>query len=451
MKHFFQPGQPVFSAKAPGRLDVMGGIADYSGSLLLQMPIRETTEVNIQKRKDDVIHLLTYHDNKAESFSVNIPDLRKKTLQEAGAYIRSIPGGDWAVYPLGCLLILYKEKKIPLQGLSIAIQSSVPWGKGVSSSAALEIATMHALQKAFRIKFKNEELPVLAQMAENMVAAAPCGLMDQLSSHFGVKNKLLPLVCQPHAVYEPVSIPRAIAFTGIDSGIRHAVSGASYADVRTAAFMCYSMIARQEGCTYKELLQAKSSGDWSRLPFGGFLSNIPVEKFEADFKKQIPPAISGAAFKKQFRVSIDPITAIDDKKIYKLLICGSHPVYENHRIKEFKHLLENFSRSKNKRDLLVRMGRLMLQSHQSYSDVGLGNPFTDEIVSQAMKAGHRNGVFGARITGGGNGGTVCILHSGTEGKKSVRSIHEQMEKKMKRKLYLFTGSADGALQLNHKK
>src|SRR5678815_1616432 len=242
MKDFFSTNDSIISATAPGRMDVMGGIADYSGSLLLQMPIKQTTTVNIQMRDDDVFNFRTQiAKNKTEDFTIHISDVKERSLEEAGMIIRSLKGGDWAVYVLGCFLVLQKEKSIALTGANVFIESKVPWGKGVSSSAALEVATMNALNHLYQLSLGKEELALLAQMAENLVAGAPCGLMDQLSSHLGQKNKLLPLICQPHLVDKAISIPRGINFSGIDSGVRHAVSGASYSDVRAAAFMSYSI------------------------------------------------------------------------------------------------------------------------------------------------------------------------------------------------------------------
>jgi L-arabinokinase len=449
MNDFFLTKEEIISATAPGRMDVMGGIADYSGSLLLQMPIRQTTTVSIQKRNDEVFHLRTQLSSKKISdFKINISDIKDRSPIEAGKIIRSMPGGDWAVYVLGCFIILHQENKIELIGTNVFIQSKVPWGKGVSSSAALEIATMNALNQLYGLSLEKVELPVLAQQAENFVAAAPCGLMDQLSSHLGQKNKLLPLICQPHQIGKPISIPRNIYFTGIDSGIRHAVSGASYSDVRTAAFMCYTIIALNEGATFEELDHARTSGDWSKIPYKGFLANIPVSVFKEKYISILPVEISGKDFLLQYRVSIDTVARIEELKTYKPLVCGSHPVYENERINEFSVLLKNFRKEKEKELALQRMGELMLQSHKSYSLVGLGNEFTDEIVHMVTSAGKDAGVFGARISGGGNGGTVVILNYGKQGKNTVKEIYRRYKTKMKRKLFLFNGSSHGAFYLN---
>lgn len=449
MNDFFSSNDSVISATAPGRMDVMGGIADYSGSLLLQMPIKQTTTVSIQMRDDGVFNFRTQvTKSKTEDFTIHLSSVKDRSLADAGMIIKSTKGGDWAVYVLGCLLVLQKERGVSLTGASVFIESKVPWGKGVSSSAALEVATMNALNQFYNLSLGKEELAVLAQMAENLVAGAPCGLMDQLSSHLGQKNKLLPLICQPHQVEKPITIPVGIRFSGIDSGVRHAVSGASYADVRAAAFMSYTMIASNEGASFEELSHARISGDWSWLPYKGFLANIPVSMFQAKYGLLLPQEISGKDFLDQYRVSIDTVTTIDPTKIYRPAVCGSHPVYENARVNEFKVLLKNFKKQDDKQSSLIQMGKLMFASHESYSTVGLGNEFTDKIVNMVRDAGAAKGIYGARVSGGGNGGTVCILSYGKEGKNSVKEIYSRYKKELKRKLFLFSGSSHGAYKLN---
>jgi L-arabinokinase len=304
------------------------------------------------------------------------------------------------------------------------------------------------LGQLYKLSLEREELAVLAQMAENHVAGAPCGLMDQLSSHLGQKNKLLPLICQPHQVDKAISIPRGINFSGIDSGVRHSVSGASYSDVRAAAFMSYTMIALYEGATVEELDQARTNGDWGKLPFKGFLANIPVSLLEKKYITLLPGEISGKDFLAQYKISIDTVTNIVEDKVYKPAVCGSHPVYENARVNEFKNLLKNFKKQEDKQESLKRIGNLMMQSHDSYSAVGLGNEYTDKIVEMIRDAGPANGVFGARVSGGGNGGTVCILSYGKEGKNAVKEIYRKYKQIKKQKLFFFSGSSHGAYSLN---
>ena len=76
----------------------------------------------------------------------------------------------------------------------------------------------------------------LCQVAENRVVGAPCGIMDQMVSAVGRRDRLLALLCQPAEVVDYVKIPKGLAFFGIDSGIRHAVSGSDYTSVRVGGF-----------------------------------------------------------------------------------------------------------------------------------------------------------------------------------------------------------------------
>lgn len=449
MSDFFQSGLPVVEASAPGRMDVMGGISDYSGSLLLQMPIRQTTQVRVQQRDDGSVHIRSIESKrKTLFFSISIDQLRGKDYYQVSELLRNLQGGDWASYVIGCILVFHQEKNIPLCGMNISIESTVPVGKGVSSSAALEVALSCALVKLFDIDIGSEELPLLAQKAENLVVGAPCGLMDQLSSYLGHKNKLLPLICQPHQVLPAISIPSGVFFYAIDSGIRHAVSGASYSDVRAAAFMGYTMIARKKGVSAEALINARDSGQWTNLPYGGFLANISVSKFDQEYASWLPEEITGQQFLDEYGVSIDTVTKILPDKSYRILACAQHPVRENFRIHSFMNMLAALPKQRNKTDSLVLMGEMMYQSHAGYSAVGLGNIHTDEIVERVRTAGAEASVFGARITGGGSGGTVCIMGYGNEGKKTVEQIFIDYRQHHQIKSFLFKGSSEGARFLN---
>ncbi len=122
-------------------------------------------------------------------------------------------------------------------GYSLLISSEVPEGKGVSSSAAIEVATMQALAAAVDLMLEPRELAMLCQKAENLVVGAPCGVMDQMASACGKKGELMAMICRPAEVIESVPIPSGVAFWGVDSGIRHSVGGADYGSVRVGAFM----------------------------------------------------------------------------------------------------------------------------------------------------------------------------------------------------------------------
>ncbi len=152
--------------------------------------------------------------------------------------------------------------------------------------------------------------------------------------------------------------------------------------------------------------------------------------------KHLPESLTGKDFIEKYSVSIDHVTAIDDQKNYYIRQCTSHPVYEHHRVLRFKEYLFRLNESPSSSDrisILKSMGELMYQSHQSYSLCGLGSERTDEIV---MLAKNYPGIYGAKITGGGNGGVVCLLVD-EEGKESAHKIHQLICEKYKGDFMLF--------------
>ncbi|MCU0326469.1 MAG: hypothetical protein MUF45_14645 [Spirosomaceae bacterium] len=420
MQDFFTPNQNIITASATGRMDVMGGIADYSGSLVLQMPLKEKTTVNLASRQDNILNIKSKNMYAHNQFSVDINEI-PSDFKEAESFFKSIKNGNWAAYVAGCLVILKHFKGIEFNGFDIYIESQVPNGKGVSSSAALEVASMKAFGQYYNLAFEGTELPRLAQKVENLIVGAPCGLMDQLASYFGTQNHLLPIICQPDKLENPFKIPKDLHFVGIDSGIRHAVSGASYSDVRTAAFMGYSIIAKSLGVSINEIKNAKENSNPSSLPYNGYLANISSKEFETKYLSLLSK-MTGKEFIETYGDIIDPISKINPNSKYDIVSCTSHPIYENERVLTFKNLLEDINLNEPK-EYLDFMGQLMYHSHKSYTKCGLGNNYTDKIVALAQEFGHEKGIYGAKITGGGSGGTVCILAHGEKGLKSVREIY----------------------------
>ncbi len=458
-RDFFGKGRCIYSAEAPGRMDVMGGIADYSGSLVLQMPIRETTLCRLALRKDGVFRVYS-----ESADAAGLPALVQSSIQALSGKkrrwrpeqirqrLKQVPGGDWAAYVIGCFYILAQAGHLPLVGADVWIRSAVPIGKGVSSSAALEVAVLSALASTGRWKPQATELPILAQRVENTVVGAPCGLMDQLASYNSKARHLLPILCQPDILDVPIQIPRTLQFVGIDSGVQHAVSDASYGDVRTAAYMGYGIIARHLGMQQKIAVRAKAKGRSKQLPYGGYLANIRPAEFESRFKDRLPERMRGRTFLKKYGTTIDPITTPLASKSYAVRVAAAHPVYENHRVTLFQQLLQTVLQTRpglrQRQALLASLGELMYQSHASYSACGLGNNVTDAIVEAVRRSGPERGLYGAKITGGGCGGTVCILCEGKGGFQAAQKIARAMGRHYKRSLYFFEGSGKGARERN---
>ena len=170
-------------------------------------------------------------------------DGRPVDYATAETYFKQDAQRHWVAYAAGTFLVLMREKGVHFpHGARILIQSAVPEGKGVSSSAAIEVAVMSAVAAAFDIVLDSRELAILCQIVENRVVGAPCGVMDQMSAACGEANQLLALLCQPAEIQGNVAIPDTLAVWGLDSGIRHAVSGADYGSVRVGAFMGYKIL-----------------------------------------------------------------------------------------------------------------------------------------------------------------------------------------------------------------
>jgi galactokinase len=444
----FDPRKPLFAARAPGRLDVIGGIADYSGSLVLELPLAVATIAIVQPTEHPT---LTIRSTSPDSiFGEAMLSLPLDALQpnghllsydEAHALLGNSDKTQWAAYVIGPLFVLMRERGLQLKGgLRILVCSAVPAGKGVSSSAAIEVATLQALCGATGIKLNGRDLALLSQLAENRVVGAPCGVMDQMTSACGVKNSLLALECQPAEIQAPVKLPAQLAVWGIDSGIRHAVSGADYGSVRIGAFMGYRIIADILGLT------ALTDGD-GRVIINdartkGYLANIAPSEWEQVLRDKVPLQLKGADFLAKYHGITDTVTRVQPDTTYAVRQPTAHPIYEHQRVRLFRALLQRTPTPETKQLL----GELMYQAHNSYSACGLGSDGTDLIVNLARSWGADKGIYGAKITGGGSGGTVAILSDAKTGAAATQAIASEYMRLTQRTATILSGSSDGAAQ-----
>jgi len=451
---YFRQGAPLYVARAPGRLDVMGGIADYSGSLVLQLPLEVATTAVLQPIDDPVIEIISMRGGERSHFSLPTIELTHGALRDPAAlaeWFTERPAHRWAAYVIGvahrCLVPRHGRDDEAAGGSRLLIESDVPEGKGVSSSAALEVACLSVIAARYGVEMSGEEIAVASQWAENRIAGAPCGIMDQMTSAVGRRDRLLRLHCQPATVEGHVEIPPGFRFYGIDSGIRHAVTGSDYAIVRTAAFMGYRIITDIVG------LAVVADGPMVRVEdpmWRGYLTNINPQEFESRFVHRLPERMTGAEFLARYGGTTDPVTRVEPARTYPVRQATIHPVREHWRVASFAGLLEALGRAD--RDdagdsgplaYAVEMGHLMYQSHDSYGACGLGSEGTDRLVAMVREAGVARGLFGAKITGGGSGGTVAVF--GTDDADSVvREIAQAYERETGLVAEVFARSGRGA-------
>lgn len=445
LRTLFQSGSPIYVARAPGRLDVIGGIADYSGSLVLELPIAEATFVAVQSVPTAAIRIVSTRTGENIPITTTISpqqwsQLRANNFETARKFFANDPQSSWTSYVAGPILALLKENRSAFSGgLRILVDSDLPEGKGVSSSAALEIATLRAVSSLCGIDMPGEELARMCQLAENCIVGAPCGIMDQMTSALGRANQLLALRCQPATIEGFLPIPDGLAFWGIDSGIRHAVSGSDYSSVRCGAFMGYRLIAEAAGLQAIPLSVVNNTVAIDDPHWNGYLANLSPQEFQTRFANAVPDQISGAEFLQCFGGITDTITRVDPSRTYAVRSPTLHPIEENARAQQFRALLEGSINEQSLHD----MGRLMFASHASYAACGLASDGTDLLVDLVREAGPNCELFGAKITGGGSGGTVAILGR-AEADEAVTAIARRYTNLTGRESCVFRGSSPGA-------
>jgi len=429
---FFESKSDLTITRAPGRLDVMGGIADYSGSLVLELPIAEATFVALQKDDTRQLRIVSLIENETRALNFEMPlaeferDGNPIAYEKARSYFKH---NAWAASVAGVFLVLMRERSARFdQGARLLISSRVPEGKGVSSSAALEVATMSAVAAAFDIDVSPRDIALLCQRVENLVVGAPCGVMDQMTAACGEANQLLSLICQPAELQESIKLPEELAVWGLDSGKAHSIGGGDYGSVRAGTFMGFRIITDVAGANTDHR----------------YLANVTPDEFEKNFESHLPDSMLGDEFLSRYGSTIDPVTTVDGDRRYAIRAPTAHAVYESFRVRQFAHLLQGRLDREDK----IAMGNLMYESHASYSACGLGSQGTDLLVEMVKATGVEQGLFGAKITGGGSGGTVAVLGE-RDAEKAVLEVARSYATLTGHQPYIFRGSSPGSAAFGH--
>ncbi|WP_314247569.1 galactokinase [Streptomyces sp. DSM 40907] len=324
---------------APGRVNLIGEHTDYNDGFVLPFALPQRTEVAAARRTDRILRV---HSADARSGAV--------TLDLAGLDPARPPQGaaSWAAYPAGVAWALL-DAGLPVGGADLHVRSDVPTGAGLSSSAALEVATALALTDLYGIPLTRPELAALARRAENSYVGVPCGIMDQTASACATEGHALHLDTRS---LEQRHIPFDCAAAGlrllvIDTRVKHALADGAYSRRRTS---CHQA--------------AEALG----LPA---LRDLPYEELE------------------------QALARLDDPVGRKRV---RHVVTENERVLRMEELL--------RAGRLRESGPLLTEGHRSLrDDYEVSCPELDLAVSTANAAG----AYGSRMTGGGFGGSALSL------------------------------------------
>lgn len=268
------------------------------------------------------------------------------------------PAGGWTDYVAGAAHALAKAG-IPLMGADLLIDSNVPVGAGVSSSAALEVASIHALLALAGHAADGPQIARWAQQAENDFVGMPCGIMDQFASANGVAGAALMLDCRTLEA-TPAALPANARFLVVNSMAPHAHATGEYA-------------ARRADCeAAASILRLKSLRDLD----------------ESDLSDALPQLSDSQARR-----------------------CR-HVVTENARVRR--------SATAMKAGDLTALGKLINASHSSLrDDMQVSVKMVDQLTEIAQNT---PGVYGARMMGGGFGGCVIALVDATASEGAMASI-----------------------------
>ena len=201
---FFTAGE-VLLTRVPARLDVIGGIADYSGANVCEGVLGRGLAIALQPRTDRTLRIRTVQvGQRSLPVETRIPLDYFETGDRLGSYAQvrelcqSNPLISWAAYIGGSIFTLLKEEAVPLRyGFNLLLLSAVPMNVGIGSSATAEIATLHCLQTYLKLNLSAARLAQLGQIAENQIVGAPCGIMDQITVASGKESWLIHILCRP--------------------------------------------------------------------------------------------------------------------------------------------------------------------------------------------------------------------------------------------------------------
>ena len=333
---------PDARAEAPGRVNLIGEHTDYHDGFVLPSAVPQRTVAELKTRPDRKVRAWSRQIG-SDPFEYELGAERR--TESWGDYVQGL---TWALSGRG----------ISVGGFDLHLDSDVPLGSGLSSSAALEVSTLRALRSAFRFDMDDVSLARTAQTAEVEFVGAPVGIMDHMASSLAGERDALFLDTRTLA-FERIGLPEALELVVINSGVAHQHAGGDYVTRR------------------------RESEEAARLLGVSRLRDVDLDRL----------------------LDIDALPSLLAKR-------ARHVVKENARVLEARTALLDSD--------LPTLGRLFNASHASMrDDYEISIPAVDLLVELA--ASHAD-VFGARMTGGGFGGAVVIAAARGAGAKVASEV-----------------------------
>jgi galactokinase len=329
-------------ARAPGRVNLIGEHTDYNEGFVLPAGIdREMLIAADTKSAENTIELYSLEYNESYSFSVEQIKLTEEHY--------------WSNYVKGVVDVLQKQTGHLLGGFRAILSGTVPQGAGLSSSAALEVATGTLLNRLANLSLDGREIALLAQKAENDFVGLKCGIMDQFVSALAQPDAAILIDCRDLS-YKTIPLhlaEQSVSLVITHTGVRRGLAASKYNERRAEC---------EEGL---QILKAKTGNDLRSL-------------------RDVDDALLH-----------EHIHHLPDTIARRV----RHVVSENDRVLDAANLL-----SKGE---LKRFGHLMVASHNSLrDDYEVSCVELDKLVELSLKA---KGCLGARMTGAGFGGCTVAL------------------------------------------
>jgi galactokinase len=356
--------QPRWMVAAPGRVNLIGEHTDYNDGFVLPMAVERHTVMAADRnpRREVTLHSVTT--GETATFSVR------------GRIERGQPA--WSNYVRG-VIAGFQQRGFKITGFDAVIDSSVPYGGGVSSSAALEVAAATLIEAMAGKALDPMEKALLCQRAEHEFAGVPCGIMDQFTSIFGRENHALLLDCRSRkARAVPMNDP-TVAVMVINTNVRHRLADGAYAQRRS---------------------QCEAAARALQVPF---LRDATTQQLKAAQDKMEPVVWRRAR----------------------------HVITENERTLKFAKALQAAD--------WAAVGQLMYASHDSLrDDYEVSCAELDVVVEIARSMGEPEGMIGCRMTGAGFGGCAVALVKTANVSQITKAMDQRYEKKSRHQATIFS-------------
>lgn len=344
---------PRFVARAPGRVNLIGDHTDYNDGFVLPMAIDRAVWIALRPSGDGLVRVDSLDFDERGEF-----DPRTLPARRDGA-----KGDGWLEYVRGVAWVL-NDAGLPARGWEGVVAGDVPLGAGLSSSAALELATVVAFAATGPFKWEPKRMARLAQRAENAWVGVNCGIMDQLISAAGEADHALLIDCRSLETWA-VPIPERAAVVVLDTATRRGLVDSAYNE-------------RRRQC----------------------------EEAARFFGVRVLRDVDEAA-----------VAARADRLDDTIRRRARHVISENARTVAAAGALEGGD--------VARVGELMNESHESLrDDFEVSRGELDTVVELAQR---RDECFGARMTGAGFGGCAVALVERSGAQEFARSIARDYE------------------------